>query len=95
VSHQVKRLEVQLGQTMFARAGRRMVLNEAGLLLVAHARKIMATQQDALLALKGHSADGVVRLGVPQDYVEDTLPDVLRRFSQHYPRIRLEVRSDW
>jgi DNA-binding transcriptional LysR family regulator len=94
ISQQVKRLEEQLGQAVFQKVGRRMVLTEAGLMLVEHARKILAAQQAALLALKGHQADGVLRLGVPQDYAEDMLPEVLRKFSMRYPRIRLEVRVD-
>jgi DNA-binding transcriptional LysR family regulator len=94
VSQQVKKLEEQIGQSLFKRVGRRMVLTEAGLLLVAHARKILSAQQDAMLALQGHNADGVVRLGVPQDYAEDMLPEALRRFSERYPRVRLEVRVD-
>jgi DNA-binding transcriptional LysR family regulator len=94
ISQQVKKLEEQLDQSLFKRAGRRMVLTESGLLLVAHARKILAAQHEAMLALKGHNADGVVRLGVPQDYAEDMLPETLRRFSAHYPRIRLDVRVD-
>jgi DNA-binding transcriptional LysR family regulator len=94
ISQQVKRLEEQLGQPMFRKVGRRMVFTEAGLMLVEHARKILAAQLEALLALKGHQADGVLRLGVPQDYAEDMLPEVLRKFSVRYPRIRLEVRID-
>jgi DNA-binding transcriptional LysR family regulator len=94
ISQQVKRLEEQLGQAIFQKVGRRMVFSEAGLMLVEHARKILAVQQEALLALKGHQVDGVLRLGVPQDYAEDMLLEVLRKFSARYPRIRLEVRVD-
>jgi DNA-binding transcriptional LysR family regulator len=94
ISQQVKRIEAQLDQAVFRKVGRRMVLTDAGLLLVEHARKILAAQQEALLALKGHQTEGVLRLGVPQDYAEDMLPAVLRKFSKRYPRIRLEVRVD-
>jgi DNA-binding transcriptional LysR family regulator len=94
VSQQVNKLEEQLGQAVFRKSGRRMVLTEAGEMLVEHARKIIAAQHDALLALNGHNAEGTIRLGVPQDYAEDMLPNVLRRFAQRYPRMRLEVRVD-
>jgi DNA-binding transcriptional LysR family regulator len=94
ISQQVKRLEMQLGQPVFQKIGRRMVLTDAGLMLVEHARKILGAQQDALLALQGHRADGVLRLGVPQDYAEDMLPAVLRKFAKRYPRIRLEARVE-
>jgi DNA-binding transcriptional LysR family regulator len=94
ISQQVRRLEEQLGQPVFEKVGRRMMMTEAGLMLVEHARKILAAQQEAFTALKGHQADGVLRLGVPQDYAEDMLPAVLRTFSKRYPRIRLEVRVD-
>jgi DNA-binding transcriptional LysR family regulator len=94
ISQQVRKLEEQLDQAVFRKAGRRMVLTEAGQLLVEHARKIVAAQQDALLALNGHNAEGAIRVGVPQDYAEDMLPNVLRRFAKRYPRMRLEVRVD-
>lgn len=94
ISQQVRKLEDQLGQDVFRKSGRRMVLTEAGQLLVAHARKIISAQQEAMLALSGHNADGVIRVGVPQDYAEEMLPSVLRRFAKRYPRMRLEVRVD-
>jgi DNA-binding transcriptional LysR family regulator len=93
-SQQVKKLEDQLGLTLFSRSGRRMLLTEAGLLLVAHARKILALQQEAVLDLQGHKAGGTLRLGVPQDYAEDMLPLTLRRFSERFPRVHLEVKVE-
>jgi DNA-binding transcriptional LysR family regulator len=94
VSQQIRKLEEQIGQAIFQRKGRRMVLTESGELLVQHARKIIVAQDEAMLALQGHDAEGAIRLGVPQDYAEDMLPDVLRRFAQRYPRMRLEVRVE-
>jgi DNA-binding transcriptional LysR family regulator len=93
-SQQVKKLEEQLGLSLFSRSGRRMLLTEAGLLLVSYARKILAAQQEAVLALQGHKAEGTLRLGVPQDYAEDMLPVTLRRFSERFPRVRLEVKVE-
>jgi DNA-binding transcriptional LysR family regulator len=93
-SQQVKKLEEQLGLSLFSRSGRRMLLTEAGLLLVSHARKILAAQQEAVMELQGHKAEGILRLGVPQDYAEDMLPVTLRRFSERFPRVRLEVKVE-
>ncbi len=93
-SQQVKKLEEQLGLALFSRSGRRMLLTEAGLLLVSHARKILAAQQEAVMELQGHKADGTLRLGVPQDYAEDMLPVTLRKFSERFPRVRLEVKVE-
>ncbi len=93
-SQQVKKLEEQLGLSLFSRSGRRMLLTEAGLLLVSHARKILAAQQEAVMELQGHKAEGTLRLGVPQDYAEDMLPVTLRRFSERFPRVRLEVKVE-
>jgi DNA-binding transcriptional LysR family regulator len=94
VSLQVKRLEEQAEQALFEKIGRTMALSAAGVVLVDYARRILALNFEAKLALQGRRVDGLLRLGAPQDVAEDHLPHVLRTFSQAYPRMRLEVRVE-
>jgi DNA-binding transcriptional LysR family regulator len=94
VSLQVKRLEEQAEQALFEKVGRTMALSAAGTVLVGYARRILALNFEAKLALQGRRVDGLLRLGAPQDVAEDHLSYVLRTFSQAYPRMRLEVRVE-
>jgi DNA-binding transcriptional LysR family regulator len=94
VSLQIRRLEEQTEQPLFERAGRNMVLTDAGRVLVEYARKIIALNLEATHALQGRRLDGTLRLGAPQDIAEDFLPEVLRQFAAAFPRVRLEVRIE-
>ncbi len=47
--------------------------------------------EDALVALDQPFEEGHVRLGLPDDYAEFFLPEVLSRFALAYPRVQLEV----
>jgi DNA-binding transcriptional LysR family regulator len=94
VSLQIRRLEEQTEQPLFERDGRKMVLTDAGRVLVDYARRILALNLEATHALQGRRIDGTLRLGAPQDIAEDHLPEVLRRFASAYPRVRLEVKID-
>jgi DNA-binding transcriptional LysR family regulator len=51
--------------------------------------------EDALLeSVRGAAADGSLRLGFSQDFVDTVLPAVLSRSTARFPRIRFEVRID-
>jgi DNA-binding transcriptional LysR family regulator len=94
ISLQIKRLEEHANQALFEKLGRQLHPTQAGLTLAEYARKIIALNLEAANALNGHQIDGRLRLGVPQDFAEEHLPDVLRRFSSTHPRIHLEVRVE-
>ncbi len=91
VSQQMRRLEAQAGARLFRRRGRSSELTEAGLRLVAHARRLLAVHDEALASLHGGGTGGLVRMGVPPDYAEGVLPGMLRRFAQSSPGVRLEL----
>jgi DNA-binding transcriptional LysR family regulator len=92
VSQQMRRLEAQLGVALFRRQGRGSELTEAGLRLVAHARRLLTVHDDALASVHGAGAiGGLVRLGAPPDIAEGLLPGMLRRFVQAIPDLRLEI----
>jgi DNA-binding transcriptional LysR family regulator len=91
VSHQMRRLEEQIGATLFARSGRTMALTEEGLSLVRYARRILALSEEALSAVSRGEVSGPVRLGTIQDLTEEVLSEILAHFSRFYPGVRLEV----
>ncbi|MCL7930585.1 LysR family transcriptional regulator [Halomonas llamarensis] len=65
LSHQIRQLEARLGQTLFLREGRRLVLSEAGRLAYDYADAIFRQGEEltALFAEGGHAHREVVRVG--------------------------------
>lgn len=92
VTAQMQRLQELVGEPLIERAGRGRVLTPAGEDLALHARRILAVHREAWLALKGARAGGEVRLGVTQDFLAAGLPELLRDFARHYPRVSLALR---
>jgi DNA-binding transcriptional LysR family regulator len=91
VSLQLKRLEEQIGEAVFVRAGKQMTLTGAGARLVEYARRLLDLNDEALSAMSGNSIDGTVTLGVPHDVVETWLPAVIAGFRRSHPSATLKV----
>jgi DNA-binding transcriptional LysR family regulator len=91
VSQQIKRLEELLGQRLFERQGRRLVLAPAGERLVAQARRLVAQNDDLLAAMRAPAFVGEVRLGVPYDIIASIVPPILRGFAKAQPRVRVSL----
>ena len=52
VFDQVRRLESELGEKVYERAGRKLALTDAGRLIIDYARRILQEHDSALIALK-------------------------------------------
>jgi DNA-binding transcriptional LysR family regulator len=91
VSMQMKRLEERLERPIFARDGRASKLTEDGERLLDYARRIVKLNMEALSAFSEAELAGRVRLGVPDDYADRYLPEIMARFSRVYPAVELTV----
>lgn len=91
VSQQMRKLELQLGEPLFRKQGRRVVLTEAGDRVHAYARRILELNDEAVHAVRGAAVDGVVRFGLPGDFAESWLPVALGQFWKAYPAVRVDV----
>jgi DNA-binding transcriptional LysR family regulator len=91
VSMQMKRLEERLDRPIFARDGRTSKLTEDGERLLDYARRIVRLNVEALAAFSEAELRGRVRLGVPDDYADRYLPEIMARFSRAYPGAELTV----
>ena len=91
VSMQMKRLEERLERPIFARDGRASKLTEDGERLLDFARRIVKLNVEALAAFSKDELSGRVRLGVPDDYADRYLPEIMARFSRAYPGVELTV----
>lgn len=91
VSAQIRRLEEQAGQPLFARSTRSVALTPAGVTLLGYARTILHLNEDAQARLSGKSHAGTLRIGVAEDLTESWLPEILRRYGSRHPALQLEL----
>jgi DNA-binding transcriptional LysR family regulator len=93
VSMQLKRLEEQAGHPLFQRNGRGLVPTEAGDALLAYARRIVELHDEAAAALGNAATTASIRMGLPQDFFDDVMPEAIELFSRKRPGIHVEVRA--
>jgi DNA-binding transcriptional LysR family regulator len=94
VSTQLRKLEDQVGQPLVRKSGRGLALTAAGEGLLGYARRILELNDEAMDRLHAGEVEGWVRLGLPHDFAEIWLPDVLGRFARSHPKVRVEVRIE-
>lgn len=91
VSMQMKRLEERLGRPIFVRDGRQSRLTDDGNRLLDYARRMLRLNFECLATFDDSELSGRVRLGVPDDYVDRYLPEILARFSRSNPLAEVTV----
>jgi DNA-binding transcriptional LysR family regulator len=91
VSMQMKRLEERIERPIFARDGRASKLTEDGSRLLDYARRLVKLNVETVSAFSDAALSGRVRLGVPDDYADRYLPEIMARFSRAYPSVELTV----
>ncbi|WAP70398.1 LysR family transcriptional regulator [Jiella pelagia] len=91
VSMQIRRLEERLGASLFERNGRSIQLTDAGSRLLAYARRMLTLSQETLSAFDQQAMQGQVRIGLPDDYAERFLPEILARFTRSNPLVELQI----
>ncbi len=91
VSMQMKRLEERLGKPVFERDGRSSKLTEDGERLLDYARRILRLNSECVASFADAELAGRVRLGVPDDYADRYLPEILARFSRSNPKVEVTV----
>ncbi|MFG1185513.1 LysR substrate-binding domain-containing protein [Xanthobacter aminoxidans] len=91
VSMQMKRLEERVDRPIFVRDGRASRLTEDGERLLDYARRIVKLNMEAVSSFADAELSGRVCLGVPDDYADRYLPDIMARFSRTHPSVELTV----
>ena len=91
VSMQMRRLEERIGKPLFEKDGRANRLTEDGEKLLAYARRLMQLNRETLAAFDDRALQGTVRIGIPDDYADRFLPEIMARFARSNPRVELTV----
>jgi DNA-binding transcriptional LysR family regulator len=97
LSHQIKTLETQLQTQVFARVGKRVVLTQAGEVLLRYVNPIVRQLLEARQALAelqepGH---GRLRASAATYSCYHILPHILREFRASYPHVELFVAAGY
>jgi DNA-binding transcriptional LysR family regulator len=94
VSQQIRRLEESFGRPLLVRKGKRVAPTEEGERLLSYARRILALAEEARDVVARPAPDGIVRLGMPEDFAAYRLAQMLSKFARSRPGLRLDVRCD-
>ena len=92
VSMQMKKLEAAVGNTLFERGSRGVVLTRRGGELVANARRIVSLLDEAAASLTAPQLGGPVRIGIPEEYGHAILSRALSAFSKRHAKVEVTVR---
>lgn len=94
VSKQIRALEEELGERLFDRIGKKVLLTRAGDILYAHADRILRSIQEAKTAVRDISKEcsGELVVGTSDHISLHRLPDVLKSYIAAYPKVDLKLR---
>ncbi len=96
VSMQIRQMEEEIGLPLFTRTPRRVILTEAGELLLSRARSILREHDSALEELAGIAGaeHGRLRIGSASAmFATEQLPSILEKLINKYPNAELSVTS--
>lgn len=96
VSQQLRKLEREVGQPLFDRLPRGVVLTEAGRRLVGHARTILAELRDARRHVDDarRAVGGALTVGAIPTIAPFALPGIVRAFVEACPEVALTLVED-
>ncbi len=94
ISQQIKKLEEILGREVFIRNNRSVTLTTEGEILLPYARRMIDMNDEVFGRISKPDISGTVRLGAPEAFAANHLPDILVRFAKSHPSVGLEVHSD-
>jgi LysR family hydrogen peroxide-inducible transcriptional activator len=94
LSRAIQKLEDQVGQPLFERKPREVVLTDLGEILLDRAKEILKLVEDTFSLLSESGRNGRIRLGAIPTIAPYFLPGLLRSFSEKHPHISVVVQED-
>lgn len=94
LSRSIARLEEDLGQPLFERQTRKVVLTDAGQLLLSRANRIVTLVEDTKAEISDDGESGRIRLGAIPTIAPFLLPEMLSPFAEAFPKAHLTVQED-
>ncbi len=93
ISKRIAVLEQMIGNSLFDRIGKRVILTEAGQILLPRAMKILREIEDTRTAIHnlGTSVSGRLSVASSHHIGLHRLPPVLKEYSSLYPRVSIDI----
>ncbi|GLF93297.1 LysR family transcriptional regulator [Streptomyces yaizuensis] len=93
ISHRIRDLEKQLGEALFERLPRQVVLTSGGAALLPHARTCLAAVTAAAAAFDDHPRDvsGALSLGTVGGLAGTVLPGLLGAYHRRHPGVTVNL----
>lgn len=93
ISMQIKRLETNLGLSVFDRSSQGMTTTIEGEQLLHFAHKMLAINDEGMSRLTSPDYEGQIRLAAPSDIIYPHIPGILKEFNRDYPRVQIKFSS--
>lgn len=94
VSAHLKKLEEQTKSILVKKEGRRLVPTEQGEYLLSYAKKMLVLNDELLEKLKCIDIQGVLSIGLQEDFSEKMLTECLSRFTKINKQVHLNTTID-
>lgn len=93
ISHQLRRLEDEIGSPLFTRRANRLMLSSAGVDFLEHAKNIRRACERGLDAVhrSQETAAGIIRVGSGGEFSSNLLAPLLLKFASRNPELHIEM----
>lgn len=92
ISAQIKSLEEEIGELLFKRIKKRVVLTEAGEKMLVYANKLLSIEEEALAEISNKKNPvGTIRLMVPEAIAVNYFPTLIQKFLISFPTINFDI----
>ncbi len=91
VSAHLRRLEEQAGTPLVTRTTRSLALTPDGEVLLGYARAILALNRDARARLHRSAGEGLVRIGLSDDFAQPRVMERLHAFGLRHPGLAVNL----
>lgn len=95
VTTRIRKLEADLGVTLFIREGRRLKISPDGKVLLDYAERLLNLAEETREALHDSQPRGTLRLGSIESAAATRLPRPLSLFIERYPTVAVELHTAW
>ncbi|CAH1192435.1 HTH-type transcriptional regulator GltR [Paenibacillus auburnensis] len=93
ITAQIQSLEAELGQPLFDRIGKKIMLTDAGRRLLPYAQEISRMHSLARDALRSETElSGVLRIGAPESLAAFRLPGIIKEFRGCHPQVQITLK---
>ncbi len=93
LSHQIRQLEQEIGQPLFERVGKRVLMTDTGHAFVPYARRALQEIDLGLADLKQsrQALTGEVRIGATHTFNQSFIPQCVASFLQRHPTVKVVI----